>query len=423
MKTHLHFKAVLFCLFIIATVNSNAQQEFTLNTVPANITSSQALINLPALNGNPNAIIIATPQGNTATLNTHPLGAWYYSGKWYLFNSDFAPMLVGLTYKIKYFINPGANEFLHLVTQQNLGAEGSYIDNPVLNSKPNAQFTILQNHSPDIRAGSWRNPNEAKAAYNASSGKWYITNINGQPIQKGCAYNIVMSSPSGTTGTDPVTNPPVGSCNCPAALPPNGIAGGDLGGTYPNPSVQKIGGYPVSAIAPQIGQVIKWNGTEWIPAEDNTGTVSQTQTAKPTALSFSQNANVHMTDPNVNVAAITGMSNQYFTLSQNSRIVFHTVISAYTYTLNALTVAHATGVQLVVEILNESNQVVARSTSDAWLTVLVPQTINSTGFGVLPAGKYHTRVSVNRQAGGERIDIIGYTNRQGGEIIIQIFPD
>ena len=159
--------------FIITALNSHAQQEFTLTTSTSNIISAKALIDLPGLTGNPDAIIIATQLANSTTSNTNPVGAWYYSGKWNIFNTNFAAMSVGLSYKVQYFLAPGPNAFLHLVTLQNLGTDGSYIDNPALNNKPNVQFTIFQNHSPDIRTGSWLNPYHAIKAYSAAAGKWW----------------------------------------------------------------------------------------------------------------------------------------------------------------------------------------------------------------------------------------------------------
>jgi len=45
-------------------------------------------------------------------------------------------------------------------------------------------------------------------------------------------------------------------------------ASGDLDGTYPAPTVAALQGRPVQNTAPGLGQVLKWNGGEWAPAND-----------------------------------------------------------------------------------------------------------------------------------------------------------
>ncbi len=91
-----------------------------------------------------------------------------------------------------------------------------------------------------------------------------ITLPAGRDFTAGNGINIddngVISNAGDTDATDDITD--------------ETDAGGDLDGNFPNPVVIALQGRNLSENAPQDGQIMKWNGNEWEPANDNAGDAS-----------------------------------------------------------------------------------------------------------------------------------------------------
>ncbi len=205
----------------VSIVSTGLAQELTLTSTTENTSWNRVTIDAYGLAGNPLAIIVATPLGETEKMNPHPIGVWYYGDKWHIRNTDGTRFVPGLEYKIHYFLRPGRDQFLHIITRENLVGEGSYIDSPALNNNPNAQLKILQNYAPDNRPVYNLNANEAKAVYSSAAGKWYIANVNGTRLFPNTAYNIVITSGGGVGSNTPLPtvtpNLPTGSIETPPA--------------------------------------------------------------------------------------------------------------------------------------------------------------------------------------------------------------
>lgn len=92
-------------------------------------------------------------------------------------------------------------------------------------------------------------------------------NITGTLIA-GAIKTNALQMPTGASAGRVLTSDASGNGSWQALPPPSGAAGGDLLGSYPNPSVDGLQGRAVASTAPTTGQVLKWDGSAWSPGTD-----------------------------------------------------------------------------------------------------------------------------------------------------------
>ena len=140
-------------------------------------------------------------------------------------------------------------------------------DNAVTTSKVVDGSITMAKLGPDVIFGSGGSP--SGPAGGDLNGSYPNPGINNGVITSTkLADNSVITSKISDAS---VTSAKLAAGVIPTALPPNGAAGGDLAGAYPNPTLNKIQGVNVTATGATNGQVLKFNGTSWIPGTDNTG--------------------------------------------------------------------------------------------------------------------------------------------------------
>lgn len=145
----------------------------------------------PGLNGDPNAVVFASPtaaRGGGSDYG-HNVGVWFEPGKqqWAIFNQDRAAVPEGATFQV--IIPAEPERFVHRATSENASETGTYLDDPLVNGKPDAALTVTQNWNPGGGNGVY-NDHAVGLRYDDGRGAWEIYNKDDSAVPEGASFNV-----------------------------------------------------------------------------------------------------------------------------------------------------------------------------------------------------------------------------------------
>ena len=142
----------------------------------------------PRINGDPDAVVLAAPADDYG----HNIGVWFEprERRWAVFNQDRAAVPVGATFEVTVPAEDGT--LVHEVTDENVYGDTTYVDDPLLNGRPDLDVSVTQNWNPGGGGGVY-NDRPVGALYDGDVDRWFVYNEDGAPMPEGAAFNVSAS--------------------------------------------------------------------------------------------------------------------------------------------------------------------------------------------------------------------------------------
>ncbi len=203
---------------------------FVHRATPANTSLNSTYLDNPLTNGNPDALVLATPNwnpgGGSGVNDNHHIGVSYDPAvsKWAVFNQDLAPMPDGAAFNVEVApVSPSA--FVQVADFANTYTYATFFNSYLTNGNPDALVFAASNKTP--RGGIA--PYDAHAIgvyYHDSFTKWAVFNqdlaalpietaFNVEIVPAGLSAFVQRAAPANTTANvtfidNPTTNGMVG---------------------------------------------------------------------------------------------------------------------------------------------------------------------------------------------------------------------
>ena len=170
---------------------------FTHTATDANSRRDYTYISDPAIDGEHDAVVLATPSANRENAKgatyAHNIGVWYEGAnekRWAIFNQDRAAVPAGTTFEVT--VPPASETFVHHAVLLNTVGGRTYLDNPLTNGKPGAVLSVTQDWNPGGGRGVY-NDHPIDVVYDEGEDEWAIFNKDGAQMPDDAAFNVAVS--------------------------------------------------------------------------------------------------------------------------------------------------------------------------------------------------------------------------------------
>ncbi len=166
----------------------------------ANSTLQVTYLDNSVTNGNPNAIVMVTPNwnppGSSGVYAPNPIGVWYNPSnqRWSIFDERHVNIDIGAAYNVRAtaYAGTASEGRRHVATSANTAWNFTDIDDPATNNNPNAVVLVTHNWGAPGGSAAIYDTSAVGVWYNASSGKWSIFNEDGATMPVGIAFNYAV---------------------------------------------------------------------------------------------------------------------------------------------------------------------------------------------------------------------------------------
>jgi hypothetical protein len=154
----------------------------------ANTGGNVTILDLPAANGHPNAIVLATPSwnppGSPGVYLNRRIGVYYTGSRWAVFIQDIAAMPIGAAFNT--FV-ARLDAFVHKTQSANIAGNTTTIDAVGVNGRPDAVLIVTPNWNPPGRPGVYH---DHHIGVYYIGNRWAIFNEDLSSMPAGVSFNV-----------------------------------------------------------------------------------------------------------------------------------------------------------------------------------------------------------------------------------------